>query len=165
MAVPELPTTLDKWYELVIRLDCQWRQAVAKRKMFATQGGSGVGTQTSSTQRTTPVTPAQCDPNAMQVDRNQGPIRCYNCGQTSHMACVCPNPRQQQTHLVNAWNSGMDADRDELWRMVIGGGQQAGGSGAHIEEVPVMAPVAGATTAQPPVIPAPYAPTGFQFGQ
>ncbi|PFH44565.1 hypothetical protein AMATHDRAFT_125560, partial [Amanita thiersii Skay4041] len=89
MAVLDLPTTLDKWYELVIRLDRQWRQAIAERKMFTTQGGSGTGTQTGTTQRTTPTTPAPRDPNAMQVDRNRGPIRCYNCGQTGHMACVC----------------------------------------------------------------------------
>ncbi|PFH45378.1 hypothetical protein AMATHDRAFT_160312 [Amanita thiersii Skay4041] len=35
MAVPELLTTLKKWYELVIRLDCQWRQAMAEQKVFA----------------------------------------------------------------------------------------------------------------------------------
>ncbi|PFH50348.1 hypothetical protein AMATHDRAFT_95063, partial [Amanita thiersii Skay4041] len=34
MSVLELPTTLEKWYELVIRLDWQWRQAVAERKVF-----------------------------------------------------------------------------------------------------------------------------------
>ncbi|PFH44775.1 hypothetical protein AMATHDRAFT_117514, partial [Amanita thiersii Skay4041] len=89
MVVLDLPTTLDKWYELVIRLDRQWRQAVAEQKMFTTRGSSGTGTQTSTTQCTAPMTPVQCDPNAMQVDRNRGPIQCYNCGQTSHMARVC----------------------------------------------------------------------------
>ncbi|PFH45375.1 hypothetical protein AMATHDRAFT_160343 [Amanita thiersii Skay4041] len=59
MAIPELPVTLEKWYKLVIRLDHQWRQVVAERKR---------------------------DPNAMQVDQNCGPIWCYNCGQTGHMA-------------------------------------------------------------------------------
>ncbi|PFH45317.1 hypothetical protein AMATHDRAFT_112357, partial [Amanita thiersii Skay4041] len=79
------PTTLDKWYELVIRLDRQWRQAVAERKMFATRGINHPQLQ----QWRPPVQPAQRDPNAMQVDRNRGPLQCYNCGQTSHMARVC----------------------------------------------------------------------------
>ncbi|PFH49298.1 hypothetical protein AMATHDRAFT_5003 [Amanita thiersii Skay4041] len=35
MAIPNLPDTLEKWYNLVIRLDWQWRQMVAKWKIFA----------------------------------------------------------------------------------------------------------------------------------
>ncbi|PFH44608.1 hypothetical protein AMATHDRAFT_168498, partial [Amanita thiersii Skay4041] len=93
MAVPELPVTLDKWYDLIIRLDWQWRQAQWRPL----------------------VQPVQRDPNTMQVDHNHGPIRCYNCGQTSHMACTCPNPQQQQMRLISAWNSGTDEDRNELW--------------------------------------------------
>ncbi|PFH45644.1 hypothetical protein AMATHDRAFT_89431, partial [Amanita thiersii Skay4041] len=84
------PTTLDKWYKLVIRLDRQWRQAVAERKLFATRGGSSTGTSTGTTQRTNqPGNTQRQDPNAMQVNRNRGPLRCYNCRQTGHMARVC----------------------------------------------------------------------------
>ncbi|PFH45413.1 hypothetical protein AMATHDRAFT_159954 [Amanita thiersii Skay4041] len=52
MAVPNLPITLEGWYELTIRLDCQWRQAVAERKVFTTCGGSSTSRQSSSMQRT-----------------------------------------------------------------------------------------------------------------
>ncbi|PFH44923.1 hypothetical protein AMATHDRAFT_109394, partial [Amanita thiersii Skay4041] len=87
------PDTLEKWYELVIRLDRQWRQAVAERKIFTARGGSGTGGQTVQRQQPThwraPVQSTSRDPNAMQVDRNRGPLRCYNCGQTGHMAWVC----------------------------------------------------------------------------
>ncbi|PFH44624.1 hypothetical protein AMATHDRAFT_168411, partial [Amanita thiersii Skay4041] len=103
MAVPELPITLKKWYELVIRLDRQWRQVVAECKAFATlqQNWQTPTNQPQQTQWRPPVQPAQRDPNAMQVDWNCGPIQCYNCGQTSHMAQVCLSPRQQQQmHLM-----------------------------------------------------------------
>ncbi|PFH44797.1 hypothetical protein AMATHDRAFT_166618 [Amanita thiersii Skay4041] len=96
MAVPKLPVTLDKWYDLVIRLDHQWRQVVAERKVFTARGGSSTGAQTSTTSHTVNQPQQQQwrplvqttlrDPNAMQVDQNRGPLHCYNCSQTSHMA-------------------------------------------------------------------------------
>ncbi|PFH45094.1 hypothetical protein AMATHDRAFT_163055 [Amanita thiersii Skay4041] len=82
MAVLELLVTLERWYDLVIRLDQQWRQSVMEWKLFATRGGGSTGGQTNTMQ----LQPIQRDPNAMQVDWNCGPIQCYNCGQTGHMA-------------------------------------------------------------------------------
>ncbi|PFH46044.1 hypothetical protein AMATHDRAFT_156641 [Amanita thiersii Skay4041] len=34
MVVPELPISLEKWYDLAVRLDRQWWQAVAEKKVF-----------------------------------------------------------------------------------------------------------------------------------
>ncbi|PFH45039.1 hypothetical protein AMATHDRAFT_163540 [Amanita thiersii Skay4041] len=88
MAIPNLLTTLEGWYELTIRLDCQWRQAVAERKVFTApqQNWQTPATRPQQTQWRPLAQPTQRDPNAMQVDWNRGPIRCYNCGQTGHMA-------------------------------------------------------------------------------
>ncbi|PFH44878.1 hypothetical protein AMATHDRAFT_128499, partial [Amanita thiersii Skay4041] len=72
MLVPELLTTLDKWYELVIQLDRQWRQAVAERKVFATPQWNPQSSinrpQPQAQQWRPPAQSAQRDPNAMQVD-------------------------------------------------------------------------------------------------
>ncbi|PFH44637.1 hypothetical protein AMATHDRAFT_109724, partial [Amanita thiersii Skay4041] len=91
MVVPELPTTLDKWYNLIIQLDRQWRQAVAEWKVFATsqRNWQPLVNQPQQSQWRPLAQPVQRDPNAMQVDCNRGPLRCYNCGQTGHMAQVC----------------------------------------------------------------------------
>ncbi|PFH44700.1 hypothetical protein AMATHDRAFT_11124 [Amanita thiersii Skay4041] len=35
MGIPDLSTTLEKWYDIAVRLDRQWRQAVVERKIFA----------------------------------------------------------------------------------------------------------------------------------
>ncbi|PFH45430.1 hypothetical protein AMATHDRAFT_159852, partial [Amanita thiersii Skay4041] len=71
MMVSELPTTLEKWYELVMRLDRQWRQAVAEKKMFATHSGKTDGGSNNTNRQNPNTTWQNRDPNAMDIDCNR----------------------------------------------------------------------------------------------
>src|SRR5262249_23199517 len=89
------PTTITSWYERSMKLDRQWRQAKAEEAYYH----KGHETPKKFTPRPGTFFPKPIqvqpkrDPNAMEVDRTQGPSRrpitCFKCGKMGHMAKEC----------------------------------------------------------------------------
>ena len=95
-ALPDMPTKLLDWYAWSVKLDRQWRQREAKKKMNV----QGSTRSTVPSPPNTTSTPPSTNPTAMEVDggkpsRQKGPtIVCYSCNNQGHISRNCPNKKQ-----------------------------------------------------------------------
>jgi len=85
---------LDEWYEKALSFERSRRDAIEEfggRKMVESSGDA----------KKKPVLDVlRRDPNAMDVDRRRELRRCYNCGETGHLAARCSKPRKERREEI-----------------------------------------------------------------
>jgi len=94
--------SLDDWYEKALSFERSRREAIeefGERKNMENLGDM----------KKKPVLDIpRRDPNAMDVDRCRETRRCYNCGETGHLAARCSKPRKERREEVRIVEEGKE---------------------------------------------------------
>jgi len=93
--------SLDEWYEKALSFERSRRDAIEEfggRKMMENSGDV----------RKLVLDVLRRDPNAMDVDRCRETRRCYNCGETGHLAARCSKPRKERREEVRITENTME---------------------------------------------------------
>jgi hypothetical protein len=100
-SLPEMPKTLDEWFNWSTKLDRQWRQRESKKKSFNFSFPQKQQVASKPTFVSTPVTvPSQTavstkkEPDIVPMEVDSGwkkvnPVICYKCRQRGHIAKNC----------------------------------------------------------------------------
>jgi len=86
--------SLDEWYEKALSFERLRREAIE-------EFGGRRNMENSGDMKKKPVLDVpRRDLNAMDVDRRRETRRCYNCGETGHLAARCSKPRKERREEV-----------------------------------------------------------------
>jgi len=85
---------LDEWYEKVLSFERLRKEAIeefGRRKNLE---------NSEDVKKKLVLDVLRQDPNMMEVDKHKEMRRCYNCGETSHLATRCSKPRKERREKV-----------------------------------------------------------------
>jgi len=86
--------SLDEWYEKALSFERSRREAIEEF-----EGRRNMENSEDVKKKLVLDVPRR-DPNAMDVDRHRETRRCYNCGETGHLAARCSKPRKERREEV-----------------------------------------------------------------
>ena len=85
---------MDEWYEKALSFERSRREAIEEFEGRRNMENSG------DVKKKLVLDVPRRDPNAMDVDRRRETRRCYNCGETGHLAARCSKPRKERSKEV-----------------------------------------------------------------
>ena len=85
---------LDEWYEKALSFERLRRKAIKEFRRRKNLKNS------EDVKKKLVLDVLRQDPNMMEVDKRKEMKRCYNCGETSHLAARCSKPRKEKREKV-----------------------------------------------------------------
>ena len=81
---------MDEWYEKVLSFEKSRRETIEEFRGKKNTENSG------DVRKKSVLDVPRQDPNTMDVDRHREMRRCYNCGETGHLAARCSKQRKEK---------------------------------------------------------------------
>jgi len=98
--------SLDEWYEKALSFERSRRDII---KEF---GGRKTMENLGDVKKKLVLNILRRDPNTMDVDRRREMRKCYNCGETGHLAVKCSKPRKERREEVRIIEEDFSVGRE-----------------------------------------------------